>query len=601
MFLSCLLLQTFFAASIFATAYNDIITGEGLYDEYVYECQSYVLFKNISLTDNNVVIEGELCRGTLSDISLVVQDINDNSQTFDSIVYFNQTKTDIDGNFKFEFQLNQTNTDYKFTITTQSGNSFSGLLSFNNKESFGIKTSDIVYFGKYPQSRITATDGLILGEDYVAENVVNYTYNEINAREEHAEEWYYKIEPIKWRVLSSNEGKLTLISEDILYGVPYNTDWECTEWCRSSIREWLNYNFADNAFSEVEKEALLVSLTSGKSGFTMDKVLLLSEEEAINEEYGFSADNGANTSRIAKNTDYLRSINYIFKEGEYEQWWLKSSGERFDKAMFVNSDGSIDLNGTYVDITYIGVRPLIKIDLNKVLFAKKIVPLSYENSSNPSVYYENSVYKIIDNKTAYKLTILDMNADAPASNNFSKNALLGTEYNIAYNTENKSIAYIIKDNSKSIIAYNEGILDGVGRLKVPLIGLYKNSEDTAHSIETEGTYYIELWFDNGNGFASKPNEIKVNFGNLLYENGDVKASMPINLTNAKLAAGKYKNGLLVDIWLQTISAEKGCVLDFENVWGNDESTDFDEVRVWLLDNMISLKPLSLEFIFTNIK
>ncbi|MBP5781130.1 MAG: hypothetical protein J6X34_07845 [Clostridia bacterium] len=82
---------------------------------------------------------------------------------------------------------------------------------------------------------------------------------------------------------------------------PFNKDHTSATWENCSLRAWLNDEFINTAFSDTEKA--WISLTSlanpdnpeeGTSGGndTADKVFILSLDEAVNTEYGFSGEYG---------------------------------------------------------------------------------------------------------------------------------------------------------------------------------------------------------------------------------------------------------------------------------------------------------------------
>ena len=64
-------------------------------------------------------------------------------------------------------------------------------------------------------------------------------------------------EPIEWIVLEKEDGCVFLISEYCLEYRAYNTDSEDVTWENSALREWLNDNFIDEAFSSEEKEMII--------------------------------------------------------------------------------------------------------------------------------------------------------------------------------------------------------------------------------------------------------------------------------------------------------------------------------------------------------
>lgn len=89
---------------------------------------------------------------------------------------------------------------------------------------------------------------------------------------------------------------------------PFNKDHTSATWENCSLRAWLNDEFINTAFSDTEKA--WISLTSlanpdnpeeGTSGGndTADKVFILSLDEAVNTEYGFSGGFSIGGSMIA--------------------------------------------------------------------------------------------------------------------------------------------------------------------------------------------------------------------------------------------------------------------------------------------------------------
>ena len=99
---------------------------------------------------------------------------------------------------------------------------------------------------------------------------------------------------IDWIVLRSDGSRSILISEEVLDYQPYDTSDEYdVPWSKSTLREWLNHEFYDSAFSETESSAILETRISGYSGASAqgsgtvyhdlvdgDKVYILSEREA---------------------------------------------------------------------------------------------------------------------------------------------------------------------------------------------------------------------------------------------------------------------------------------------------------------------------------
>ncbi len=200
---------------------------------------------------------------------------------------------------------------------------------------------------------------------------------------------YFKVEPIKWRVLTNDyNGKKLLLAENILALHRYAAS--SNNYKDSEIREWLNGTFLGAAFTStaqnqiattnVDNSARSTTPTSdGNANWwsgrnndyacdnTSDKIFLLSEQEVTNSDYGFDvAFNafGAGNSRIRMPTDWSTA------SGAYQDtttgygvfWWLRSPYySDSDYACFVEDNGYAGC-ATSVDIDCAGVVPALSIN-----------------------------------------------------------------------------------------------------------------------------------------------------------------------------------------------------------------------------------------------
>ena len=88
-------------------------------------------------------------------------------------------------------------------------------------------------------------------------------------------------EKIEWIVLDVQDGKSLLLSKYLLDSKPYNDSIGETTWAECSLREWLNHEFMDSAFTgrdqerilppPVENEAQEDSRASAGSGFSAER------------------------------------------------------------------------------------------------------------------------------------------------------------------------------------------------------------------------------------------------------------------------------------------------------------------------------------------
>ena len=241
-----------------------------------------------------------------------------------------------------------------------------------------------------------------------------YTYSDGNPVENKVV--YFKVEPIKWRVLTEDykapDGKSTgnalLLAESILTGGIKWAD-SSNNYMQSYIRRWLNGNsgtgetsdyngdagFLQTAFtqsaqdlielttvdnsvastipSEITDEDLDSYWNSGENQYasdtpTKDKVFLLSEEEATTLNSGFAAYNaaGQGNTRIRVTTDYAKATGaqQDSTEGYGGWWWLRSPYYYIgDRARVIGSDGDADYYINYVYYTNGGVFPALSISL----------------------------------------------------------------------------------------------------------------------------------------------------------------------------------------------------------------------------------------------
>ena len=295
------------------------------------------------------------------------------------------------------------------------------------------------YFGDWPQT-IKANDVTIsesatvimggftyyLGDDgnYYAkctENAYNsgYTYSDGTkvARKYASSEKYFKVEPIKWCVLTNDyDGKKLLLAEKILTAnVPYygstsnrslnGTTIYANNYKYSNIRAYLNgtanqfvkdggtatsydidwsgKGFLQSAFtiaaqsliattsvdnsaaSTTDSGSNLTQATSYACEDTSDKIFLLSEKEATTASYGFASYSsyGTGNTRIRVTTDYAKA-NYAHQStisGYGGYWWLRSPYYEYSHIVrTVYYDGNAYYNYSVLH-TYRGVVPALSI------------------------------------------------------------------------------------------------------------------------------------------------------------------------------------------------------------------------------------------------
>ena len=201
-------------------------------------------------------------------------------------------------------------------------------------------------------------------------------------------------EPIKWQVLSVDEDNVALLlAEQNLDIYPYNVEIANVKWEDCSLRQWLNNEFMNKAFSEEAQEALVDN--------EEDKVTLLSDSQALNLNYGFYPSTYPDALRIKKNTAYAAAggsagYNEVSAKGEANSWWLKTGGYYKDDAVFISDTGSVRVDGITVAYGGNAVCPAVYVDLNKAIQSGVIT--AADNISEKEEISHSLGYTVVDNK-----------------------------------------------------------------------------------------------------------------------------------------------------------------------------------------------------------
>ena len=210
--------------------------------------------------------------------------------------------------------------------------------------------------------------------------------------------YWFKYEPIKWRILNENNGEALILCKMIIDSQEYypsdsNSSFShnggtgyANNYELSNIRKWLNDTFYKTAFTSLQKQLIiqttvdnsarstsdsrnnLSQATSYYCNDTKDYIFLLSEQEVTTSSYGFNTSYSAyDTARQKKNTDYAkcqgadRSTGSSYYGNGY--WWLRSPYFNLSNtARGINSDGYAD-DDYNVYRTNRGVVPALKIKL----------------------------------------------------------------------------------------------------------------------------------------------------------------------------------------------------------------------------------------------
>lgn len=221
------------------------------------------------------------------------------------------------------------------------------------------ENGNYILFGEYPQTikaddvTITSTQdsrGYHLGSDgfYYAKITADpyssgyYTFS-TGVTVTRGTVYYFKVEPIRWRILSEDGETAFILCDSIIASHIFDND--SSNYAESEIRQWLNEAFYETAFTEWQGEIILTTTVDNSAysaGYssspnacedTEDKIFLLSYIEATNSAYGFSSsDSTSDTARRMQTSDYSLASGVWMNSPSYGDdgyWWLRSPNDNY--------------------------------------------------------------------------------------------------------------------------------------------------------------------------------------------------------------------------------------------------------------------------------
>lgn len=298
----------------------------------------------------------------------------------------------------------------------------------------GVVTWDQVDFGSYPQSAYVpekTPQNPVSGQVYTDSDGTQMMYAEWEIENKNWEiekkQGFFKMEPIRWRVLSVEGSSAFLMADQILDSHCFNEyPWkdknqngkadedEIITWKDSSLRSWLNNEFYNKAFSSKEKDAILQSEHENEGstekeetingrflfpegGVTQDKVFLLSRSEAENEKYGMPNNGIGLVSRQTTYTDYGKKD----RRWSTVKYWLRAPRAygvyEGDFGWSIYADA-----GEPTVESHDGVRPCVYINLTGTSW-DKAEPVSIKTIKNIYEYSFNNTKVVVTHLTDGKI------------------------------------------------------------------------------------------------------------------------------------------------------------------------------------------------------
>ena len=313
-----------------------------------------------------------------------------------------------------------------------------------------------VYFIDYRQRNINSEDGYI--NQYTNGYLINTVY-------------WFKYEPIRWNILSVNDGNVLIIA-DLLLDSQNFTNSTSTDYNNSTLKSWLNDNFYNTAFNVLEKKLLIAN----NNNF----VSLLSRSEAS--QY-FASTN----DRTAIGTDYARSQALYVTVNENNSSsilpYLGNSYWRLKDAS-VSNTGEFNSNSyNYIDQ---GIRPVCRILLagqQDYYFITYNLDGGNNNTNNPLYYIfgADNIALSSPSKTGYSFIGWEYNG----------NIITEIDTSLACDIELTALWQI---NSYKLTVNNNN--PSYGELSGDTTGMYEyNSEITLIANTTDSEAFFAGWYD----------------------------------------------------------------------------------------------------------
>lgn len=180
-------------------------------------------------------------------------------------------------------------------------------------------------------------------------------------------------EPISWLVLDHGNQYYLVISEKVLDCQPFNDNNPNAVWEDCTLRQWLNDDFYNAAFSDIEQSQILKVLLENPGNpyydtddgnDTEDNVFCLSVEELM---HNFSFNTLYDWDNLCQGTDLIADLSEYAKDctsavHTNTAWWLRSSGHDDYSVCYVDPLGLAGWkNDMEIDGNTLGVRPAIYI------------------------------------------------------------------------------------------------------------------------------------------------------------------------------------------------------------------------------------------------
>ncbi len=278
-------------------------------------------------------------------------------------------------------------------------------------------------------------------------DIENSKYEQQNNGYETETVYWFRFDPIKWKVLNPDTG--LILCESIIDSQPFQNevyqnpndfvliahyaDPEFTipanTYSASSLKRWLEGDFTETAFSQAETEMI------------SQNVHIISVADSTETDYGFDADKQVqDTERMRAGSDYAKiqglQISVYEPGAGNSYWWLSDSVSIYQIESAVCYSGSAN-RSIGVSCTYIGVCPAVNIELNEVEY--RVAFNNYDGNTEIKNYKFGESIADIPEPEREGYTFMGWDAEIPETmpaKNLEFNAIWkANTYNVVWNVD----------------------------------------------------------------------------------------------------------------------------------------------------------------------
>ena len=257
-----------------------------------------------------------------------------------------------------------------------------GVCGYEKTDSYSSSaTYSYVLYGYYPQTHVSdaATIASLnalssaesngwykLGDTYYAKKTAapyeaTYTFDDGDSIESNTDYWF-KVEPIKWKVSATSEGKQTIYTDLLLDAQKWSSG--AFQYATSEIRTWLNGSFHDAAFNSGDTY-ITTTTVDNSAASTLDKTSNKNASANTDDKIYLFDVGSACKDMVAYTTDYARASGTPIYSNNTSCFWTRTPTNR-DAVYYIYSENKSGERCYSPELYNYCVRPVTTLDLSAV-------------------------------------------------------------------------------------------------------------------------------------------------------------------------------------------------------------------------------------------